>query len=195
MNFDDILKTVNKAFKPRKSVDFDEFGVHIDLEILDTKEEVKVLESLKDVDGTEYVEALKRHTLAFAIKKLNDIDLDGDDVTFEGGGGSVTKSKFIFLRDYLGKWPSSLIDIVFSAYTNMQVEVEERLRTGLKFDRFQLAEPPVVAEKEPEYKEVKEGEDGDLTETEKLAKQVEMEGDSALAAMARAEMAAKGPVQ
>lgn len=190
-SFDDILKSVNKAFKLRKPVDFEEYGLHITLEILDTIEEIKVLESIKGFESGEYVEGLKRHTLAFAIKALNDISLDGDSVEYGEAGKKVSKSKFIFLREYIGKWPSSLVDAVFGAYSNMQLEVEKRLSGGMKFQNFQMEEPPKVEETKQEFQQVEEDEaDANLTEAEKLAKQVEKEQEQAEAEMARGEQAA-----
>jgi len=191
MDFNSILKAVNKTFKPRKTVNFE--GLDIDIEILEGSEEMKVVESIKDFEGAEYVESMKRHTLAFAIKRVNDLNLDQDIIPFEEDGKLVKKSKYLFMRDFLAKWPTALVDLIFDAYTNMQLEVETKLRDTMKFDRFKATEAPEVKEPEPTMKEIKEDEelDENLTDAEKLAKQVEKEQAQAEDDLARSASSAQ----
>lgn len=171
-----LLESVNKQFRVRKSVDFEEFNIHVELMIMTTVEEITVHASLKEYEGGEYFEALKRHTLAMAIRKFNDMELN-DTIEYEEGSEIKSKSRFLYLVDYLKEWPSLILDKLFEAYTNMTLETEDRARKTMKFETYKLAEPPQV-EKEPKFKPVKEAKP-ELTPTEKLNKQVEKEIENA----------------
>jgi len=185
----DVFSKIQKAFKPRKTVDFNEYDLHVDIESLNTIEEVKVLEAIKDLNGAEYLEAIKRHTLAYAIKKVDDIDLDVEILAVPGEDGKVTTmSKYLYMRDYLGTWPSSVIDVLFDVYSNIQIEVDAKIRNSMKFERFMLAEAPVVEEKPApnELRPVQENDEPE-TEAERLQKQVNQEIAAANEGMANAE--------
>lgn len=190
MGLDDVLKVVNKAFKLRKTIDFDEFDLHIDIEPLTSVEEVKVLSAIKDLEGAEYTEGLKRGTLAMSIKKINDVNLDADEISYMENGEKKTKSKYLFMQDYLGQWPSSLIDSIFDMFSNIIVEVDTRIRDKVKFERFELEAKP-EPEKEGQFHKVVET-DGTLSmdAVELERKKVEDEIAQADGAMASSEAAA-----
>jgi hypothetical protein len=186
MRFDSILNAVKKSFSPRKNVDFEEQGLHFELEPLISTEEIKVLEACKSVDETQYIEALKRNTLACSIKRMTfkdpdtkgvvDIDLSKEIVDYEEEGLKKSKSKFLFMVDYLGQWPSSMVDLLFDVFSNMVRETESKIRTGAKFEIFKISEKP-LAEKDTRPKVVQEDAEDTtgLTETERLNKKVEKE--------------------
>jgi hypothetical protein len=186
---DDILKKVKKSFKPRKNVDIDD--LHIEIEPLNTVEEVKVLEAIKELEGSEYLEALKRFTLAYAIKKIDDVDLDGDEITYTENGVEKTKSKFLFMKDYMGQWPQAIIDSIFDdPFTNLLMEVEQKVKSNIKFERFLMSDKPAPEEK-PLFKKVTETSETPMEPVEKLNKQVQDEVDQANVRMAQAEEDAK----
>lgn len=187
-NLQDILKSIKKEFSERKTVDFDKEDIHIEIEPLTSKEEVIVLESVKDVEDAEYLEALKRYTMACSIKKINDMDLDVDDVEVEEG---KTKSKFLFMVDYLADWPSGLIDLLFDAFTNMQKNVEDKIKKSAKYERYNFADVVEDEETKNTFKKLVENTTEGMDEMEKLKKKVEEEEINVEAGMMNAEQAAK----
>lgn len=173
MDLDNALETIKKAFSPRKKIDFDKEGLHFEIEPLTSKEEILILESLKDLDGSEYIGTLKRYSLACSIKKINDLDLSGEDVEYVENEEVKTKSKFLYMRDYLSKWPSSLVDLIFDAFTDMNQGNEKLIRDNAIFEKFNVSEEP--EEEAPEKLQPVEETDAGLTETEKLNKKVKEE--------------------
>jgi len=172
MNFNNILKIINDNFAKRKNVDFEKEGLHFEIAPLSSKEEVIILESCKEVDETEYIEALKRLTLACSIKKLNDLDIDKDEIEYEDG---KFKSKFLFMKDYLSQWPSSIIDVLFEAFTHMAKESENKVRESAKFERILLSDKIEDEESKNEFRRIVENTSEGLSEIEKLKETVDNE--------------------
>lgn len=184
MELNNILKTIKANFSPRKKVDFDEAGLHFELEPLTAEDEIKVIEGCKNVEDTQYIEALKRHSLACSIKKINDIELDNKDIDYEDEeGNKVSKSKFLYMLDFLSKWPSSLIDILFDAFNNMSKEVEDKIIREAKFKRFKISEELPEEEKKKTFHKIKESESIGMTETEKMNEKIKKEIDEHTAHM------------
>jgi len=177
MNFDEILKNVNNKFMPRKSIDFEDYGIHIELQPLAAKDEIKIIDYCKDYEGTEYMEMLKRSSLALAIKNINGNEIDKEIIEYTDEEGNVkSKSRFLYMIDYLGKWPSSLVDILFDSFANVTEEAEDRAKKGIKFDRY---DPPAIAQiAKSKFKKVEEAKEP-LTETEQLNEKVSEEIDKA----------------
>ena len=189
-SLNDILAKIQKSFKIRRSVDFDDIDLHIDMEPLTSVEEVKVIEAVRDFEGAEYLEAMKRFSLAFAIKRINGMTFgEGETVTEEVDGKIVSKSKFLVLREYVAKWPTAFINSLFDSYSNILEEAADYVKKSMKFKEYKMAEPP-EPEKEQEapagMKVVKESTEPE-TEAEALQQQVEKEIDQANAAMAETE--------
>ena len=173
MDIHEVLTGIRKTFTKSKIVEMKELGLSFKIEPLTSEEELKVLEACKDIEGVQYISGVKRYSLAYAIKKLNEIII-GDDISYEENGQKKSKSKFLYMAEQLGRWPSSLVDLLFEAYTNLQLEVESSIRSNAKFEFF----TPSVPIKEPvadKFKRVEEKEDEGETETEKLNKVVEKE--------------------
>jgi len=171
---DKILCMVKEKFSPRKVVDFKEQGLHFEMETLASVDEIKIIEYCKDFDGAQYIEQLKKSSLACAIKRINDNDVSGDQIEYtDEEGNKKAKSKFLYMIDFLGKWPSFMIDLLFNAFTDMEQEAEYAATNSVKFERFKIAEKPEESKK-PVLRKVVETE-GPLTETEKLNRQVERE--------------------
>jgi hypothetical protein len=191
MSLNDVLKAIKKTFVPRKSVDFEEGKIHFELETLTAIEDVKALEACKDLDGSQYIEGLKRNSLAFAIKlivmKNEDgtttvYDLSKDIIDFlnEETGKTESKSKFLYMVDFLASWPGDVIDILFEAFSDMVAESREKVKKSAKFERFKISEKP--AEDKPEViKRVTESEESfeGLDDNERLKKKVERELEDA----------------
>lgn len=191
MDMELILQKIRKTFTPRKTVDFDDAGLHFEIEPLTSMDEIKVTESLKDMEGGVYIEALKKHSLAYSIKKIMiteesqtplAFDLSREFIDYlDKDGIAKTKSSFLYMLDFLNQWPSAVIDVLFEAYVNMQQEVESRVRTQSKFEIFRVSEKP-SEDKEPKMRKIREEDTTiteDLTETERLERKVKRELDEA----------------
>jgi len=177
---------MKKSFTPRKNVDFEEQGLHIELEPLTAGEEVKILESLKDLSGAQYIEGLKRHSLACSIKRFQvkqengemlDLDLSLPLVEYvDDDGNKATKSKFLYMIDFLAQCPSTVVDLLFDAFSDMSQEAENRVLKNAKFEKFVLSEK-LPAEQPAKFKEVIETPEDTvgLDENERLQKKVDQE--------------------
>jgi hypothetical protein len=196
MDLNRVLSAVRKKFSPGKMVDFNEEGFHFMIEPLCSTDESKVLTALKDVEDTQYIESLKRQTLACAIKRIKidadgeeaacEIDLTVDDIEYEEKGEKKIKSKYLYMMEFFGKFPSALVDELFEAFSNMNMEVQARVKTGVKYERFILSET-VPEEKTSKFKRTKDTVPAEeLSQEERLAKKVEKEIEQANAKISEA---------
>jgi len=190
MDFFDISKKIKESFSPRKDVDFEEAGLHFELEPLSGTEEILILEGCKGVEDHQYIDILKRHTLAHSIKKMNDIEMgDKKEIeTVDAEGESVIKSKFLFLLDFLSGWPQALIDLLFDAFSDMAKEIESKVLKDARFKKFSVSEAPAEDEEKKNFRKIEEPEQPmELTETEKMNEQVKKEAETRNYHMAETE--------
>jgi hypothetical protein len=190
MDFSDILKKIKDNFSPRRDVDLKEASLHFEIEPLTSEEEGYVLEGCKDVEDHQYIDVLKRHTLAHSIKKMNDIEMgDKKEInTKDAEGNPVTKSKFLFLLDFLSDWPQTLIDLLFDAFSDMAKEMESKVLKDAKFKKFSVSEEPAEDEEKKNFRKIEEPEQPiELTETEKMNEQVKKEAETRNYHMAETE--------
>ena len=194
MDFNSLKKKIKENFSPRKDVDFEKEGLHFELEPLSAKDEMKVLEGCKDINDSSYIEALKRHSLAGSIKKINDIEFGDKDVEYEDENGEkIIKSKFLYMLDFLSDWPSPLIDTLFDAFTTMSKEIETKIINGAKFDRINISEEIQEEESKPKFRRINESEmPPGLTDVEKMNEQVSKEVEERSTHMSETESKAMG---
>lgn len=177
MNVSNIFADIRKKLVKRTPIDIEEYGLHIELEPLTVKEEAKVLAVCQPLEGTEYINGLKNSSIAYAIKKINDADFESDEeiIYTEDDGSTSRKSKYIFLLSQVEQWPASLRDVIFEAFSDMQMRLEQNIKDHSKYERFQAKKAPTV-EAPDGFKRVEEAkEDADATETERMNKQVAQE--------------------
>lgn len=198
MELNEVLKKIKTTFTLHKRVDFDDYDLHIEMEPLTTQEELKVLEACTDLEGAAYLEGLKKHSLAFAIKKITtggkDLDLNENEFKYvDDDGMEKSMSKYLMLVEQIGEWPASLRDLIFEAFNDLQQELESKIREKGKFERFLVNEPPSEEETVPSgMRRVKEAkEDAEMTDAEKLTRTVEKEMDTAQDQMDRTNTAAE----
>ena len=72
--------------------------------------------------------------------------------------------------DYLAKWPSSLVDVLFEAFTHLAKEAEQKVKDSAKFERLLMSDEIEDEETKSEFKRVVESTTEGLTEIEKLQK-------------------------
>lgn len=177
-DLNNILEMIKKTCAPPKILTIEGTDIEVELEILNSQEEANVLVACKDVDGTAYMEAVKRYTLAYSIKKFGSVDLRKDDIDYKDSDDKpVKKSKFLYMNDFLGRVPSPVIDALFEAYTDKVLEVTKSVKEKFKFDKFYLSEE-LPEEKPDEFRRLGDTETintEELDEDEKLRLQVEKE--------------------
>jgi len=190
MDLSALLKKIQKEFRNRKKVTIENLGIDLDLEILTVAEEQKVLAAIKDLEAAEYVEGLKRYTLALAIRKLGEFELDADTFEYTENEQPKSKSKLLFMTERLAEWPSNLIDTIFGAYTDLQAEVDTKVGTSVKYEKFQVT--TAIPDVKPKLRRVEEDETpADMDDVDRLNKQVEKEIETANINMAEKEMSAQ----
>jgi hypothetical protein len=174
----ELFKGIKKAFTVQRTVEFAELKISIILENMTTLEELKVLEACKDFEGGAFIEALKKSSLAYSIKQINDIVFEDQDVTYEDEKGKIKKeSKYLFLLHQIESWPAAVRDILFEAFNNLHTELEELVKTKMKFERFS-PQPPVEEFKNQEanipegFHKLEKEETVEETEVDKLNKRV-----------------------
>jgi hypothetical protein len=142
MGLKDIFSKIKKAFYIKRDIVFEEVGVTIRLEALTSAEELRVLEACKDLEGAIYIEGIKKHSLAYSIRKINDMEFSGEYVDYEDENGKpATESRHLFMLKQVEEWPSTLRDVLFGAFSNLQEELEHMITQKAKFERFVLKTP------------------------------------------------------
>jgi len=190
MDFQEILAKLKKTYISRKTIDFSDLGVQIELENITAEEDLKVLEACKDLDGTMYLDGIKRHSLAMSIRSINGTGLPQTLVYKDEKGQTQETTRYLYILKQIESWPSSLIDFIFEAYADLIKETENRIKKEGKFERLALTTSPTVEETEAPDGFKKVSEDAGLTDVEKMNKRVEKEIADADAHMAQTEQAA-----
>jgi len=151
VNLKGLFDTLKNSFSIQKEIKIDGIDLTILLEPLTTAEEIKAMEAIKDLDGNAFIDGLKKNTLAYAIKKINELEFKDSIIEFEDESGQpLSKSKYLFIHEQIELWPSILRDRLFEAYNDMQLELEARVTKGIKFNKFT---PEPKEDIKPETKE------------------------------------------
>jgi hypothetical protein len=193
-----FFSSIKKTFTVQRKVDFEDLNLHITLEPLTALEEVMVLEACTPKEGGAFIAELKRSSLAYAIKEINEFKFYDKDIEYpDENGNPINESKYLFLVRYIDEWPIALRDALFDAFNDIQLEIEDMISKKTKFKRFGAA-PVVVSETKKEagipagFKKVEEPKEPEpVNETERLNQQVKREAEMVeghmSAEMARAE--------
>ena len=163
------LKNLGEMYTVKRLVKFEVVDMTVSLQTLSAIEEVKVLESCKDFDGSQYLQTLKRNSLAYAIRGINGQELS-DEIPSEDGS---KQSRFLFFCKYLDEWPAPVRDTLFDVFTDMNIEMEKKVAETAKFARFALANPD-LKEAQPLFRPVDDPGAGDGA-ADSLQKKVEEE--------------------
>jgi len=198
MDLKNLFSTIKNTFNVKKTVEFDD--LHIIMEPLNTIEEMKVLEACSG-SGDGYISQLKKSSLAFAIRvigvkdetgKFNDTEFRNETVEFVEEDDKVVKeSKYLFMLHHIDSWPVEFRDVLFEAFNDMLVEIEDTINKKVKFERFSIQTVPENTKREEPgvpvgYKKVEESAEEDaLTDAEKLNRQVKKETEQVEADMGR----------
>lgn len=177
-NLTQIMKKLKTDFSAREFIEFKDYGIKIEIEPPTCKEEIKILAAIKDYEDAEYVENLKKHSLAVAIRKINDIDLDAEEIIIEGDDGKeIKKTKYLFLLDEIDTWPTTMRDVIFEKFSDIQEKLEDKLRRAAGFKNLPISGVP-SQDAEEKFKKVDEPELGE-TEIDKLNQQIKNEQEEA----------------
>jgi len=162
MSINSIFSKLKESFNTRRSVDIDEIGLHIELETPTALEEIKITEAIKELEGSAWIEGLKKNSLAYSIKRIKmgdeDISLE-NDMELESEDGEKV-SKYLYMLHQVESWPSSLRDKLFDAFSDLQMEVQKKVDDKMSFERFH-------------FEESEEGEEDKQEETKDELKKVE----------------------
>jgi hypothetical protein len=195
----DFFAKIKKTFTVQRKVDFDDMDLHVILEPLTALEEVMVLEACTQKEGGAFIAELKRSSLAYAIKEINEFKFYDKDVGYPDTDGTpINESKYLFLIRYIDEWPVALRDALFDAFNDIQLEVEDMISKKTKFKRFGTAPAVEVTGTKKEagipagFRKIEEPKEPEpLNETERLNQQVKQEAEMVeghmSAEMARAE--------
>lgn len=196
MDLQGAFASLKKAYAYSKDVEIEELDLKLTLEPPTNIEEQKVLEACSDLDGGEYLDGIKNHTLSYSIKKLSGNDIpefipmmneDGSP-TLDEDGKPREKTRYLFLFEEISTWTSPLRDKVFDAYQDLLFEIQDKVDKNVTFDRFQIATTEVTSPVPEKFTRVEEPEDdSNLTPEELLEKQIKKEQDNVAAGMAQTE--------
>lgn len=180
MDLNSLCKKMANNLNIFRNVEFTEIGITVRLEPPTSDEEIKILSDCMDLEGHEYINGVKVCSLASSIKAINDITLDDNtEYEYTDDNGEKSKlSKYLYLKKMVGGWLPPIRDTLFEAFTNMQEEVDDKVKSMAKFKRFVVTKPEQNVKST--FKRIENTEEeGDLTETEKLNKMVEKEQEQA----------------
>jgi len=152
---------------------------------------MKIFEACKAYEGGAFMAELKRSSVAFATKRINDIDLSNEFIEYPDDNGQlVTETKYLFLIHQIDNWPVVLRDLLFDAFNEMQSEIEHIVNKKSKFDRFPIQAPieepkdVAIAGVPKGFKLVAEKDVPEpMDETERLNQQVKKEAEQVEALM------------
>jgi hypothetical protein len=179
MNLMSTLKNLNEKYVVKRTLKFDDLDISIGLQTLSSLEEVKTLESCKDLEGSLYLQTIKRNSLAYAIREVNGVALEAEIVKEDG----KKVSRFLFLCDCLDGWSAPVRDTLFEMFTDMNLELEDRISKSAKFTKFNMATPD-FKEIKPMFRRVEEPEEPE-NEVDALKKKVDKEIDAENAKLAK----------
>lgn len=134
----DALKLKEKFNKvkvditPFKEVDF--HGMKIKLSPLDGDQEISLVEATKNFDNLAYLLNVKKETLARAIVAIDEESL-GETIK----DGEVEVDKVLWLKkNFISRYAQAEIDALFNAYLVLQLEMDEKVKNGIKFTNSDL---------------------------------------------------------
>lgn len=186
MDLQKAFQSLQTAYSTSKDVTLEELGVVLTLEPPNSIIEAAIIEACSDVDGGAYLEAVKDHSLAYAIRALNGERVPEVVKINDENGEVVEKTRYLFMLEQVRNWPQPLKDLVFDAYSDLLAEIQRKIEDGVKFERF-IVSPSSVKPPVPEdFKMVEEPKE-ELTDVEKITQQVREEQDQVQQTMAQTE--------
>jgi len=191
VNLQEAFSSIKQALSVVRDVDLG--GNVITLVPLTAEEETKVLESCQSADGSAYLVAFKLYTIAHAIRRINNEDIQSE-VEIKGEDGKPIRiTRYLFILKIVEKWESAIRDFIYDAYADLLLELDYKIDKNAKFKRFAVSRESLNAGKEeepvPGFRKVEESKEV-LTEAERLTERVKQEGDKVQTAMAMADQAA-----
>ena len=197
----DLFKNIKKSFTVSKVIEFGDFNIQFTLEPLTSMEELKVLEACNGRDGGAFISELKRSTLAYAIKKINDIEFTDDIIEYPDDKGKILKeTKYVFMVKQIDALPAAFRDTLFEVFDNLQLEMESIVSSKAKFERFKInfvpedIKPASDAGVPQGFRKIVEPDEpfeDTMDETDRLNQQVKKEAEQVQLGMASAEYQAE----
>ena len=109
MNLSDLFKKIKNSFTVQKVIEVEGHDLRFVLEPLTSAEEIKILEACNVLEGGQFIAQLKKSSLAYSIKKINDIDFSGEIIEYDDENGKLLKeTKYICLSKQLDVMSTAL---------------------------------------------------------------------------------------
>lgn len=185
MDISSLFKNIKKTFVVQRVVELENLNLRFTIEPLTAVDELKVVEACKDLNDLSYIAGLKRNTLAFSIKKINDVELNEDLVEYKDDDGKlIRETKYIFLTRQIDSWPTALRDTLFEAFNDAVQELEELVSKKVKFNKFVIQKPAEIKTEEagiPKgFRKIEEDNipDKSMNEVDKLNQKVKDEAEA-----------------
>ena len=168
MDLEKILKEVNSKFDFRKTVEIN--GIKFELGLLSLDEEQKTSAiSVEDTNVMSYYVETQKLLISFAIKKINDEEIP-EIVKVEENEQTITKEKSIYLREFIARLPTRVIDQLYDVYVDLKEESESNIEKEMKYKWFKTPEEREKERKEKEVEEAKKREEDENNKEIKLRK-------------------------
>jgi hypothetical protein len=167
MNFDKILDKLEKTATYTKEGKVGDF--RFSMRVLSFSEELRLANILDEITEEEDYSSLndwKKYVIATSIYALEGEVLPA--IIETDNGERVEKS--VYLKDKFESLPSSIIEALFSVYTDLKEESEKAIEEGLEYNWFK---DPEVRKKEEE-KRAAEARDLRQKEIERLSSLAEI---------------------
>jgi len=128
----EALSELSKYGKKTKVVSVGE--VKLTLATLNSEQEGNVFISCSDLNGNAYWYKLKRETLKYSVKAVNEMRLDEYEKVEDKDKREVLKKQTLeSIDEIMGNWDENLIDYLYSKWSELSKESEEELSSqGIK---------------------------------------------------------------
>lgn len=120
----ETLKKLSKIGKVFKEVEIE--GIKILLGTLNSEQEEKVFIACSELVGSAYFSRLKRETLKYAIKSVNDISLNEyENLKDPEQSEKLKKETLEKLEKVLGSWDEEVITFLYHKWNEISKQSEE----------------------------------------------------------------------
>lgn len=136
MSLQDVLNEVRGSYEFKKIITIK--GTSYMLSVLTVDQERKVntaISAYDDEDADAYVKEMRKELLSRAIVEIKG-ELIPDVVETPDGN----KDKPIFLKEFLGTLPGTLIEKLFDAYIDLREESQKGIESEMQYDWFKTPE-------------------------------------------------------
>lgn len=144
MSLQDVLKAVQDSYAFKKTATVK--GIPYGIKVLNVDQEKLVnvaVSALNEEDPAAYIRELRKEILSRAI-----IEIQGEPVPEVVEVQEGKKDKAIFLKEFFGTLPDTVIEKLFDAYVDLREESQKAIENEMQYDWFKTPE-----QRQKEYEE------------------------------------------